>query len=155
MAWEKSLQDALASPCHIPECRRPRILAWLEASGWPLAQAFPPLSCPPFSALFLPPEAKGSVGAASPLLFRGAVLELERKRKGAGISSENFPFFLMLLESQTSLNYGLSTLKCPALCQPPPEYRDGKTWSLSWGTLSRREETAYRRVLDSLVGCTL
>ena len=38
------------------------------------------------SVLFLHPGAKGSAGAASPLIFRGAVLNLGRKGKGVGVS---------------------------------------------------------------------
>lgn len=85
VAWEEPLPDALAIPCHIPARRGPRTPAW------PRNQAgIPPRHFRPshvlLSVLFLHPGAKGSAGAASPLIFGGAVLELGRKGKGVGVS---------------------------------------------------------------------
>ena len=52
-----------------------------------------------------------------------------RTGKWVGVSQGNFPLCFRLLESGISKMWAEHS-KCPALCQPPPQYGDEEAWSL-------------------------
>lgn len=68
--------------------------------------------------------------------------------EGGGQPGE-LPTLFNIAEKPDISKCGLSTPKGPAVCQPPPKYRDEKALG---SCLSRREVCAYGRVLDGLIG---